>query len=165
MIRDAVLSPCERYRYSLTRTWDTARSRVAWVLLNPSTADADVDDMTVTKCIGFAQQWGYGSIEIVNLFALRATQPAELRTAVPPQGPSNDEHLRAALAYGCPVIVGWGAAIENVRPPMRLSAVRAFLDVVDELRRPLDCIGTTKAGHPRHPSRTGYDAALQVFTP
>lgn len=163
MIRDALLSPCERYRYRLSRTWDTSRSMVAFVLLNPSTADAERDDMTVTKCVGFAEQWGYGRIEIANLFALRASKPEELRSAVPPQGPDNDEHLRDVLSIGCAVVVGWGASIEKVRPSMRASAMHAFIDMAHELHRPLDCIGRTSAGHPRHPSRTGYATQLETW--
>lgn len=163
MIRDALLSDCGRYRYRLSRTWDTRKSPVAFVLLNPSTADADVDDMTVVKCIGFADRWGYGRIEIANLFALRATKPEELRSAVPPQGPDNSDHLLDVLHIGCRVVVGWGASIEKVRPAMRASALRGFVDMARELGAPLDCIGLTSAGHPRHPSRTGYDAQLETW--
>jgi len=65
----AVIDPTGDYRYSLWRVWHPKASRVAFIMLNPSQADATVDDPTIRRCIGFAQRWGYGSLEAVNLFA------------------------------------------------------------------------------------------------
>ena len=69
--RSADLSPCGNYRYSLRRLWDEKRPGVLWVMLNPSTADANADDPTVRRCMGYARSWGCGSIEVVNLCAWR----------------------------------------------------------------------------------------------
>ena len=69
----AGISECGCYRYWLTRTWNPRRATLCWVLLNPSTADADRDDPTIRRCQGFARSWGYGGIVVVNLFAYRAT--------------------------------------------------------------------------------------------
>ncbi|MDB5297796.1 MAG: hypothetical protein JWO31_3779 [Phycisphaerales bacterium] len=77
----AVLSPCERYRYVLHRWWDESKPAVCWLMLNPSTADAATDDPTIRKCCGFARAWGAGGIAVVNLFALRATDPRRSTTA------------------------------------------------------------------------------------
>jgi hypothetical protein len=79
MIREARLSADGKHRYSLVRTWDFTRPRLRAVMLNPSTADADVDDHTVRKLIGFCERLGYESLEIANLFSFRATDPKELR--------------------------------------------------------------------------------------
>jgi hypothetical protein len=75
--RTATISDCGRYRYTLGRTWSD-EPPVLFVMLNPSTADADVDDNTISKCIGFAKRWGHGGITVVNLYAWRATNPKEL---------------------------------------------------------------------------------------
>jgi hypothetical protein len=77
--RGALLSGDGRYRYRLWRLWNDQLPIMAWVLLNPSTADADIDDQTVKKCIGFAKTNGHGGIIVVNVFAWRARDPRELR--------------------------------------------------------------------------------------
>src|SRR5215510_5582686 len=95
--RDAVLSDCGRYRYMLRRTWDHSKPRVLFVMLNPSTADAEIDDATIRSCIRLAKGAGYGSFEVVNLYALRATDPAELQRADDPVGPKNNDIIEAAI--------------------------------------------------------------------
>lgn len=75
----AVISPCGKYRYQLFRQWDSTLPNVLFIMLNPSTADADLDDPTITKCIGFAKLWGYGGLFVANLWAYRATDPKELK--------------------------------------------------------------------------------------
>src|SRR5258708_25884820 len=94
--KGAVLSDDLVYRYELTRRWDS-RPMVTWVMLNPSIADAEVDDLTVTKCCGFTQRWGWGGIRVVNLFALRATNPKELHDHPDPVGPKNMEAISEAI--------------------------------------------------------------------
>ena len=90
----ALISDCGTYRYSLTRIWNRLGRRVVFIGLNPSTADAEVDDATIRVCIGYAKRWGYGSIEMVNLFSYRATKPNIMKYAKDPVGPMNDSHLR-----------------------------------------------------------------------
>jgi hypothetical protein len=75
--RGALLSEDGRYRYRLWRLWDDLAPVMVWVMLNPSTADADLDDPTIRKCIGFAKANRHGGIIVVNLFAWRATDPKE----------------------------------------------------------------------------------------
>lgn len=106
--RQAVFDPAGRYRYSLRRRWDAAGARVAFVLLNPSTADGRRDDPTIRRCIGFAREWGFGGLEVVNLFACRSTHPGGLRSAQDPVGPENDRFLAAAWDRADRVIVAWG---------------------------------------------------------
>ena len=73
--RTAFISPCERYRHALGRHWDNDKGFVLFIMLNPSTADAQQDDPTIRRCMDFAKRWGFGGIEACNLFDWRATDP------------------------------------------------------------------------------------------
>ena len=140
----AVISECERYRYQLRRTWDDEGLLLEWIMLNPSTADAHVDDPTIRRCVGFAQRWGYGAIVVHNLYALRATNPAQLLSAKDAYGPRNDEFLGHNPAL-C-TIAAWGAHAATLAPN-----ARATIAVLAMCRPRLYCLGTTAAGGPRHP--------------
>src|SRR5690348_16717742 len=107
MIRFATISYCKRYRYRLGRRFGDGPT-LMFVMVNPSTADADQDDQTIIKCIGFAKRAGYARIVVGNKFAFRATDVRRLREAVDPIGPENDEHLRAMMADADCVVAGWG---------------------------------------------------------
>src|SRR6185369_17379869 len=97
----AVISKCGKYRYSLRREWIGGAGTVCFIMLNPSTADASVDDPTIRRCIGFAQRWGYQILEVVNLYAYRATRPRDMFAAADPVGPENEYYLcKAALGAG-----------------------------------------------------------------
>lgn len=103
----ADISSDGRYRYRLWRSWGPG-TRCVWVMLNPSTADSNIDDPTIRKCVGFAQRWGHEGIEVVNLFAWRATKPSELYTVADPVGPRCDEALMAAVSSHEHVVLAWG---------------------------------------------------------
>lgn len=146
--REAVLSPCRTYRYSLSRTWDDDLSPCLWVMLNPSTADAMVDDPTVRRCMAFSKAWGSGGIIVVNLFAFRAADPATLVRArnlgCDIRGPERDEHILSALGVCDVVVCAWGAhslAVEGA--PHVLSLVASHAEV--------SCLGRTQSGAPKHP--------------
>jgi hypothetical protein len=143
--RAASLSDCGRYRYWLARWWSSV-PRVTFVMLNPSTADADVDDPTIRRCMGYARTWGYGGIGVVNLYALRSTDPRQLWAADDPIGSENDTYLTAAALHALqsdtPIIAAWGA---NARQD-RIAAVQA-LPFMDRL----SALALTKTGQPRHP--------------
>ena len=144
MERAARFDASGAYRYSLTRRWRRGAPRVAFVLLNPSTADGRRDDPTIRRCIGFARQWGFGALEVVNLFAFRATHPLLLRAAGHPIGAENDRYLRAAQRRAEKVIAAWGihgSWHERDAEVLRLLARGGT---------PVECLGLTKAGHPRH---------------
>lgn len=153
MIRAAEISPDGRYRYSLDRRWEDG-PKVTWVMLNPSTADADVDDPTLRRCIAFSQAHGFGALEVVNLFALRSSDPAALLTADDPVGPDNDRALDRA-AFADRLVYGWGAWLTNL--PRRDRARLPAMDYAMEDRllwfnsTPPLCLGRTRAGAPRHP--------------
>jgi hypothetical protein len=143
----AEFSHCGEYRYGLSRTWDRGRQAVLWIMLNPSTASAEVDDPTVRRTQEFARRWGYGGVVVANLFARRCTRPIHLKDPGDPVGPRNDSYL-VQLA-GEPqiglVVAAWGA---HGSLHGREEAVAQLLH---QRARPLYCLGTTKAGHPRHP--------------
>ena len=111
---DAIFSKCKRYRFTLYRWWNNNLPQVIFVMLNPSSADAEKDDPTIRKCIGYAKSWGCGSIKVLNLFALRATDPYQLFDAKDPIGDSNDwwlkEFMNEELPFEPPkyVVCAWG---------------------------------------------------------
>jgi hypothetical protein len=113
-------------------------------MLNPSTADERTDDPTIRRCIGFARDWGYGGVEIVNIFALRATDPRELRLARDPIGRVNDRHVREAAERSSAVVIAWG-----VHGALRARGAAA-LGLLSPRARLL-ALGWTRAGEPRHP--------------
>ncbi|MEO0408332.1 MAG: DUF1643 domain-containing protein, partial [Cyanobacteria bacterium P01_A01_bin.135] len=141
----ALFSPCDRYRYSLWRTWDMALPKLLIIGLNPSTADATHNDPTIRRCIGFAQSWGYGSVTVTNLFALRSPYPKALRQAQDPVGPQTDAWIWRLLAQSDACLLAWG---NEGRLLGRDRAVRAQLLKSD---RPLLCLKVTKQGQPSHP--------------
>lgn len=147
MISKARLSDCGQYRYTLSRQWGGNEFNVAvFIMLNPSTADHTVDDPTIRRCIGFAKSWDLDGIRVVNLYALRSTDPKALWSHPDPVGPRNDSWLEtyAVLASlnNCPIIAAWGA---NAKP----DRVDAVLNISGMHR--LSALGVTKAGQPRHP--------------
>lgn len=144
MKKGAVIDLMELYRYSLWREWDANVSRVAFVMLNPSRADATTDDPTIRRCISFAQSWGYGSLEVVNLFAYRASKPAELKKVANPIGSENDYYLEKAVKSADKIIVAWGN-YGNFR-----NRCREVLDLLTSFDK-LYCLGITNRGYARHP--------------
>lgn len=154
----AVLSDCGRYRYRLGREWADGPTAV-FVMLNPSTADALRDDPTIRRCIGYAQRWGCGALMVANLYAWRATDPADLWTTEDSVGPENDAHLCAAVTIaaesGGPLVAAWGA---NARQD-RIDAVLA-LPGMDRLA----ALAVTKSGQPRHPLYLKADLSPQPWT-
>lgn len=152
--RFAAFSPDRAYRYTLVRQWNVSLPKVVFIGLNPSIADERQDDQTVKKCIGFARRWGCGSLTMVNLFALVATDPNQMMSHSSPIGPDNDATIRYATRRVKFVVAAWGAD--------GLFQNRA-VDVLKMLQGKIWCLGKTKAGHPRHPSRLGYATTLEKF--
>jgi hypothetical protein len=147
----ATLSACGRYRYTLRRDLDTRPGpTVAFVMLNPSTADAATDDPTLRRVQGFARRLGAARLLVVNLFAWRATSPRALAAAADPVGPKNRAAVRAALRAADHVIAAWGAAPPGLAAA-HARAVAALTALARAARRPLLALATTQGGHPRHP--------------
>lgn len=142
----ARFDPTETWRYELGRVWDRSRKRLAFIMLNPSTADAEVLDNTVTRCLGFADSWEeYGSLEVGNLFALRSTDPRALRKHPDPVGPDNDSALLGIAERAHLIVLAWG----------NLGSYKGRSDEVLGLLRPylgkLYVLKLTKEGEPIHP--------------
>lgn len=139
---DAVFDETGRYRYRLARRWGPGPA-VAFVMLNPSSADGIRDDATIRRCIGFARRWGYGAVEVLNLFGYRTADPRELAGAPDPVGPRNDRYLERDLRRAAAVVCAWGAApLARTRTDVALALLRG---------RGAYCLGLTRGGMPRHP--------------
>jgi hypothetical protein len=157
MARSATLSECERYRYRLYRSWDDGPF-IAWLMFNPSTADSDVDDHTIRKCVGFARKWGYGGIVVVNLFAFRSTDPRAVASMPFDEavGPNADQHILTSLATAGELICAWGCGAHmrnrTDRPKKLLRSIRRTYPSL-----PISCLGLAKDGHPRHPLTLPYE--------
>lgn len=166
MKRTAVLSECGTFRFQLTRglerkEWSTtlAGGFVAWVLNNPSTADADIDDPTSRRCWAFTQAWGYGNMMIVNTNPFRATDPVRARNSMPHERilVANDSWLRYAQGQSPLVVCGWG---DKANPELALRAVKVLHAV-----GPLHVLGVTQAGNPRHPLYQPGDLKPTLWRP
>lgn len=148
----AIISPCGKFRYELTRSWGDGPT-LTWVMLNPSTADAEVNDPTIRKVIGFSAKWGYDSIRVLNLFAYRATNPKELVEVIDPVGPENLELLKSLEG---PVVTAWGTRIpKNIASQISQEAV--YDSAWANRLEPYLCLGHTKNGYPRHPLYVSYN--------
>lgn len=136
-----------RYRYALLRRWGAGGRRVCFCMLNPSTADAEKNDPTVRRCIGYAQAWGFDELEVVNIFALRSTDPRALYEAEDPVGPGNDRAIGRAARRAEMVVAAWG------HHGLLGGRGRSVVRLVRGARRDGDvrCLGMTQCGEPRHP--------------
>lgn len=160
--RWACFSEDQKYRYRLSRTWDIG-PHVIFAMLNPSTADASVDDPTIRKCMSFAVRWGYGGISVLNLFALRATNPKELLKVSHDEavGPDNYQHWESAIIearrhFEPSVVVAWGA----VHKKLRFQAETA-LGWLEEFNVQVQCLGKTKDCMPKHPLYLPYETTFR----
>ena len=141
MTKETIFSPCRTYRYALWREWSSGDGYAMFVGLNPSTADETQDDPTIRRCIAFAEAWGYSGLCMTNLFAYRATKPADMKAAVDPVGPDTDRHLQTLAASAGVIVAAWGV---NGTHKGRDIEVRKLLPV-------LHCLQLTKSGHAKHP--------------
>ena len=153
--RAAVLSPCGKYRYSLCREWNEESPKVAFIMLNPSTADHRRDDPTIRRCMGFAWRWGFGGLHVGNLFALRSSRPEALHVADEPVGEDNDAVLQRLVEASALTVAAWGNQGHFLH---RDVAVMPLL---------LNCkaLGFTTKGFPRHPLYVSYKTMLVKFPP
>lgn len=149
--KSAILSKCGRYRYLLSRRWKPGKT-VLFVMLNPSTADGLTDDPTVRKCVGFADRLGHGAVLVVNLFAYRATDPADLAKAGWDVGVETDDYIRMALSAADLVIFAWGAHAKLQQ--RRIAEIRVLV-------REAMALGFSADGSPRHPLMLSYSTLLQ----
>lgn len=137
----ARFSRCRRYRYSLERRWANGDGKVLFIGLNPSTADQRQDDPTIRRCVGFAKSWGYAAMEIVNLFAFRATYPNDLKRAADPIGPANDRWIRTAIENCDLKIACWGSA----------GQFKQRGQIIRQTYSGLKCLRLNQSQQPAHP--------------
>lgn len=159
MKMDAIFDSTKKYRYLLTREWNTNLPRLLYIMLNPSTADHETDDQTLKQCIFFAKKFEYGSLEVVNLFALISTDPEYIREHSDPIGINNDKYILEAATRANTIVVAWG---EKHFINQRHNKVAKML-----MNRGHDlyCLGIAKSGHPRHPSRMSHSIeSLQLYS-
>jgi len=137
----AHFSRCGRYRYALWRTWDVSLPSVCFIALNPSTADATRDDPTMRRCIAFARRWGFGGMAVGNIFAFRATRPADMKAEPNPIGRANDRWLQRLASESPLVVAAWGSHGAWMGREAQVLALLADVE----------CLGVTASGAPRHP--------------
>ncbi len=144
------------YRYLLWREWDSSSKTVSFIMLNPSRADAEVNDPTITRCINFASSWGYGRLEVVNLFAYRTPHPSLLKQVAEPIGKDNDRYILETAQHSDRLILAWGN---------HGTWLQQDLYVLELLKNHthLYCFGVTKKGCPRHPLYLQRTSKPQLF--
>lgn len=103
----AIFSSCRLYRYELWRRWGNGKF-LAVIGLNPSTADEQLNDPTIRKCIGYAKRWGFDALCMLNLFAWRDTDPENMKKSEFPEGLHNDHHILKNASAADLVIAAWG---------------------------------------------------------
>jgi hypothetical protein len=139
------------------------------MMLNPSTADAFDDDPTIRKCVGFAKRWGQGGIQVVNLYAYRATDPKELKLAhargVNVVGPENDQAIVDAMRVrlGGKIVAAWGGKCRTPRRGLMrdrtvLAVARCSRVPNAYKRNPILCLKrSASTGFPWHPLYVSYE--------
>lgn len=165
--RGAIFSDCRTWRYVLWRVWDESLPMLMWIGLNPSTADETKDDPTIRRCMGFARSWGYGGIYMLNLFAFRATDPAEMKLAVDPIGDDNYSHLAEFHERSGRTMAAWGVHGSYEQQDACVSRLRRIGPhaKTQYLGDDLWCLGCTKDGSPKHPLYVPATAKFQRFIP
>jgi len=152
--KSAVFSPCRKYRYSLTRSWNSAEGYVLFIGLNPSIADEIIDDPTLIRCINFAKDWGYGGLIMVNLFAYMSTHPKDLKKAKLPIGKNNNKHILKNHQKSQLTIAAWGNDG---------NLLKRDKEVLKIINNPM-CLNINKSGQPAHPLYQKKDQELINFT-
>lgn len=150
----ATFSGCGLYRYYLWREWEPALPRCVFIGLNPSTADETKDDPTIRRCIGFARREGCGRLDMLNMFAWRATDPRAMKSVDEPIGPWNDETIVRVASRARHVVAAWGAHGAH------LGRGKAVGELLERSGVRVSCLGTTKSGHPKHPLYLRADTPL-----
>lgn len=160
--RGAYISDCETYRYRLWREWDRALPTIAFLMLNPSTADHLLDDATITRCMGRAISGKFGRLEVANLFPLRATDPVELLKHPDPLGPvrTADGAVMDAVERAQMVICAWGA---HEAAASRAADLMHIFGIVG-WRGKLYHLGLNKDGSPKHPLYIAASTRPKPFT-
>ena len=158
----AIISACGLYRYRLERSIKEDGLTFAYFGINPSTADAEIDDPTVRKWRGFTERNGGARFIVGNAFAYRATDVGDLKSAIDPVGRENPGHIWEIMHDADVIVPCWGARGKlpmRLRP--RLDALKLFIfDYAEENSKPVKIFGFAKSGDPLHPQMLGYSTPL-----
>jgi len=152
--KNAIFSDCRKYRYALSRTWNGKKKTILFIGLNPSTANEKIDDPTIRRCINYAQNWGYGSLLMVNLFAYRATMPSELKNVKNPIGNDNDLHIIELSKKADIAVAAWG------NEGTLLNRDKEVKKILPNLM----CLKINKSGQPSHPLYQKKDLKLIKYS-
>lgn len=155
----AIFSPCRTWRYALWRKWGIGDRAVAFIGLNPSTADETDDDATIRRCIGFAKRWDFDALYMLNLYAFRATYPRDLWKARNSVGPLNNEYIGLFAGQADLVVAAWGGDGHG------RAQTGIVLNSFAIAGTALHCLGRTVDGAPRHPVRLAYSTELEIYQP
>jgi hypothetical protein len=156
-VNKAIISSCGNYRY---RLWRGNGPTLHFVMLNPSTADATVDDPTIRRCLSFAAREGCSGLQVTNLFAFRSPSPRVMFEAPDPVGPENDRHLSEmsarASVCGEKIVCAWGRHAPRAR-------VEKVLSILHTANPALWCLGKNLNGSPKHPLYVCGTAPLREY--
>jgi len=152
--KNATFSDCRKYRYGLSRTWNGKKKTILFIGLNPSTANKKIDDPTIRRCINYAQNWGYGSLLMVNLFAYRATMPSELKNVKNPIGNDNDLQIIELSKKADIAVAAWG------NEGTLLNRDKEVKKILPNLM----CLKINKSGQPSHPLYQKKDLKLIKYS-
>ena len=154
---EALYSSCERYRYMLTRTWDTLGRKALFIMLNPSTATELQNDPTVERCERRARALGFGAFRVTNIFAWRDTDPRKMRAAVDPIGPENDRTVIQSCVWADQIIAAWGTHGSHKNRGAEIAVL------LHDSGLPIFHLGLTKGGHPKHPLYIAYSQQPEIW--
>lgn len=158
LVMDANISECGQYRYWLARRLSMGERAIAFVGVNPSTADASTDDPTIRKCVGFAQRWGFDWLYMLNLCAYRSTDVKALKRGdIDPIGPANWDALTAIMGKCEVVVAAWGRSTKLPNATARTYAQRILT------RGETRCLGQNDDGSPKHPLYIPYEQPLDYL--
>lgn len=151
MKKGAIISACGKYRYALSRVWDSSKPLALWIMLNPSTADAELDDPTIRRCIGFSQYWGFGGMLVGNLYAYRSTDKRALYKVADPVGPENVATVQLLRSLAIKTFVAFGADKGPGSPIYQELAQYADPRNYTKVKSEIFCLGHNRDDSPKHP--------------
>ena len=140
MKKSAIISDCSKYRYKLHREWDKKKGKVLFIMLNPSTADSNNNDLTTIRCMNFARKWGYGGIMIGNIYPFRAKKPKDLRKwlnegsdyAFWKSGDDNRNHVQDMMSQCDLTVCAWGGNHPGVPEMLEYTSGLHYLELCDD---------------------------------
>lgn len=151
MLGEACFSPCREYRYTLSRDLLNNDRQIAWLLLNPSTADAYKNDPTVARCCNYSVQSGFGKAVVINLFALRSTDPKMLKTYISsgrdPVGEDNNNYIIQVANKSEAVVCAWGRHGDLLNRGRYVTKMLIDNNLSNKLHY-LKILGDNTPGHP-----------------